>query len=173
MFEIVRYGDGQNAHPNPQEGAQRTFDVIDLGDMCVVDSACDLAASWIFCPTGSSVVSIGVTRRVRSNSAACLGLGADHALSWPAIGDNGVNGHSGGSRRGIAVAHHDSTRECSRYVSISRLELGKAPRITFADWWTSGRGTVRALTEPEGAQGISSAVQISFGQYTRCCTQSR
>ncbi|WP_184080499.1 aminoglycoside phosphotransferase family protein [Nocardiopsis mwathae] len=72
--------------------------VVDFGDMCAGDPACDLAACWILLPDGvidrfyqtySSAVDAATLRRAR-------GWALIKALACLIIGDNGVHGRPGG-----------------------------------------------------------------------------
>ena len=72
--------------------------VVDFGDMCAGDPACDLAACWMLLPGGA----IGRFHQSYSPAAdaATLRRGRGWAL-WKAlacllIGDNGINGRPGG-----------------------------------------------------------------------------
>lgn len=72
--------------------------MVDFGDMCAGDPACDLAACWILLPDGvidrfyqtySSAVDAATLRRAR-------GWALIKALACLIIGDNGVHGRPGG-----------------------------------------------------------------------------
>ncbi|MEV0203261.1 aminoglycoside phosphotransferase family protein [Nonomuraea sp. NPDC050691] len=93
--------------------------VIDFGDLCAGDPACDLAAAWILLPDGAAdrfhaayrpAPDAATLRRAR-------GWAVGHALSGILIGEAGVRGRRGGKatwgppahaalRRLIATAHH-------------------------------------------------------------------
>jgi aminoglycoside phosphotransferase (APT) family kinase protein len=72
--------------------------VVDFGDMCAGDPACDLAAAWMLLPDGfidrfnqrySHAGDPATLRRAR-------GWALSKALACLLIGDNGVHGHPGG-----------------------------------------------------------------------------
>jgi aminoglycoside phosphotransferase (APT) family kinase protein len=74
------------------------FGVVDFGDICAGDPACDLAASWMLLPDGvidrfhrsySSAADTATVRRAR-------GWGVIKALVGILIGDAGVHGRPGG-----------------------------------------------------------------------------
>jgi aminoglycoside phosphotransferase (APT) family kinase protein len=72
--------------------------VVDFGDMCAGDPACDLAACWMLLPDGS------IDRFHRSYSSAADAATLRRARGWAlcralaclVIGDNGVRGRPGG-----------------------------------------------------------------------------
>lgn len=74
--------------------------VVDFGDMCAGDPACDLAVAWLVLPDGlidrfyqsySATVDAATRRRAR-------GWALTKALVCLIIGDNGVHGRPGGKR---------------------------------------------------------------------------
>lgn len=72
--------------------------VVDFGDLCAGDPACDLAAGWLLLPDGaidrfhqsySSAADTATLRRAR-------GWAPLKALACLFIGDNGIHGRPGG-----------------------------------------------------------------------------
>ena len=72
--------------------------IIDFGDMCAGDPACDLGAAWLLLPEGAidhffqcypSGLDAATERRAR-------GWGLGKALACLIIGDNGAHGRPGG-----------------------------------------------------------------------------
>jgi aminoglycoside phosphotransferase (APT) family kinase protein len=110
------HGDLHPANVLTEEGA--ICGVIDFGDLCAGDPACDLAAAWILLPDGAAdrfhaayqpVPDAATLRRAR-------GWAVGRALACILIGDAGVRGQPGGKptwgppahaalRRLIATAH--------------------------------------------------------------------
>lgn len=107
-------------HPANVLTADGTFcGVIDFGDLCAGDPACDLAAAWLLLPDGAAdrfhaayepTADAATLRRAR-------GYAVLKALACILIGDAGVHGRPGGQptwgppaqaalRRLIATAHH-------------------------------------------------------------------
>jgi aminoglycoside phosphotransferase (APT) family kinase protein len=87
-------------HPANVLTADGTFcGVIDFGDLCAGDPACDLAAAWVLLPDGAAdrfhaayggpAVDDAMLRRARGWAVA-------RALSGLLIGDAGVHGRAGG-----------------------------------------------------------------------------
>ncbi|WP_354644185.1 aminoglycoside phosphotransferase family protein [Kitasatospora camelliae] len=86
-------------HPANVLTADGTFcGVVDFGDLCVGDPACDLAAAWILLPDGAAdrffdayrpAADVATRRRAR-------GVAVLKALSCILIGEAGVRGRPGG-----------------------------------------------------------------------------
>ncbi|MFI1015257.1 aminoglycoside phosphotransferase family protein [Streptomyces sp. NPDC020965] len=95
-------------HPANILTADGTFcGVIDFGDLCAGDPACDLAASWILLPDGAADRFHGGYRPAAD--AATLrrarGWAVGRALSGILIGDAGVHGRPGGKATWGPPAH--------------------------------------------------------------------
>jgi aminoglycoside phosphotransferase (APT) family kinase protein len=120
-------------HPANVLTADGTFcGVIDFGDMCAGDPACDLAASWILLPDGcidrfhetyQPIPDAATLRRAR-------GWAVLKALAGIFIGDAGVRGRPGGktqlgsARPGCAAPSHRNRRAVRRAAACPNAVSG-------------------------------------------------
>lgn len=131
-------------HPANILTADGTFcGVIDFGDLCAGDPACDLAASWVLLPDGAAdrfhdayrpAPDAATLRRAR-------GWAVLQALSGILIGEAGVHGRPGGKPTWGPPAH----------AALRRLVAGSA-----TDWPT----TTAAATGPVGAPSAAPAERL-------------
>lgn len=95
-------------HPANVLTADGTFcGVIDFGDLCAGDPACDLAASWLLLPDGAADRFHGAYRPAPDDATLrrARGWAIGRALSGILIGDAGVHGRPGGKPTWGPPAH--------------------------------------------------------------------
>jgi hypothetical protein len=81
--------------------------VIDFGDLCAGDPACDLAAAWILLPDGA-IDRFRAAYRPTPDTATmrrARGWALGRALACLLIGDDGVHGRPGGKPTWGPPAH--------------------------------------------------------------------
>lgn len=106
-FDQAEQQQGQADHRD-QCGDAPVVLVIDFGDLCAGDPACDLAAAWILLPDGA-VERLYDARRPTPDAATrrrARGWAVLKALACVLIGEAGVHGRPGGKRTWGPPARH-------------------------------------------------------------------